>query len=69
MGRHVLITGGSSGIGKCLAAAAAERGADVTIVAGNEERLEKARDEIQAKVGSNFMLIWTENHIVEVSVN
>ena len=46
----MLITGGSSGIGKCVAAAAVEMGADVTIVARNEARLDKARQEIQAKV-------------------
>ena len=54
-GKHVLITGGSSGIGKCVAVAAVEMGADVTIVARNEARLAKAREEIQAKVGSQIM--------------
>ena len=55
-GKHVLITGGSSGIGKCVAVAAVEMGADVTIVARNEGRLHRAREEIQTKVGAE--IIW-----------
>jgi short-subunit dehydrogenase len=34
------VTGGSSGIGKCVAIAAAENGANVTIVARDIEKLE-----------------------------
>ena len=49
-GRHVLITGGSSGIGLSMASAAAEMGADVTIVSRNEEKLMRAHKEITAKV-------------------
>ena len=48
-----MITGGSSGIGKCVAVAAVEMGADVTIVARNEGRLARAREEIQAKVNGD----------------
>lgn len=49
--RHVLITGGSSGIGLALAKAAAAEGAHVSILARNEQRLEEARDEIQRLTG------------------
>jgi 3-dehydrosphinganine reductase len=49
-GKHVLITGGSSGIGLSMALAAAEMGANITIVARNEEKLKKARVEVEAKL-------------------
>ncbi|KAG5898109.1 hypothetical protein JTB14_027466 [Gonioctena quinquepunctata] len=45
-GKHVVITGGSSGIGKSVAIVAAQEGAHVTIIARNLDKLEKARDEI-----------------------
>lgn len=41
-GKHVLVTGGSSGIGLAIAEAFAARGADVTIVARSRDRLEAA---------------------------
>ena len=47
----VLITGGSSGIGKASAIKAAEAGAKVIIVARGEEELYKTRDEIIAAGG------------------
>lgn len=45
-GRHVLVTGGATGIGFAIAKAFAEHGAQVTIVSRNEERLQKACDDI-----------------------
>ncbi|XP_011157698.2 3-ketodihydrosphingosine reductase [Solenopsis invicta] len=45
-GKHVVVTGGSSGIGKCVAILAAEKGANITIIARNVQNLEKAKDEI-----------------------
>ncbi|XP_034943773.1 3-ketodihydrosphingosine reductase [Chelonus insularis] len=45
-GKHVVITGGSSGIGKSIALLAAKSGAHVTIIARNIPKLESARDEI-----------------------
>ncbi|KAK0181255.1 hypothetical protein PV327_003553 [Microctonus hyperodae] len=45
-GKHVVVTGGSSGIGKSVAVLAAKNGAHVTIIARNIQNLEKARDEI-----------------------
>ena len=47
-GRHVLVTGGSSGIGRSLAALCAKQGAHVTLVARDQERLEQTKREIQA---------------------
>lgn len=47
-GRHVFITGGSSGIGLALATAAAREGARVSILARNAARLEDARAAIKA---------------------
>jgi len=41
-----VITGGSSGLGLCLAAALARRGLDVTLLARDRDRLDQARDHI-----------------------
>lgn len=40
------VTGGSSGIGKSVAIQAAKRGAHVTIIARDPNKLQSARDEI-----------------------
>ncbi|XP_047308333.1 3-dehydrosphinganine reductase TSC10A-like [Impatiens glandulifera] len=51
-GRHVFITGGSSGIGLSLAhRAAAEGAARVSILARSKSKLEDARNEIQLATG------------------
>ena len=42
LGKHVLVTGGATGIGLTLAQTYAKLGADVTICSRNEERLKKA---------------------------
>ncbi len=45
---HVLITGGSSGIGLCLARLALAEGAKVSIVARNQSRLDAAKEQLSA---------------------
>lgn len=47
------VTGGSSGIGKCIALEAAKIGANVTIVARNENRLRSALEEIKGQCLNN----------------
>jgi Tropinone reductase 1 len=47
-GARALVTGGSSGIGLAVARELAGLGADLVLVARNEERLEKARGELTA---------------------
>jgi len=47
-GKHVFITGGSTGLGKSLAIKFAKMGANVTIVARNEKKLQEAKKDIQA---------------------
>eukprot|EP00656_Telonema_subtile_P045776 TRINITY_DN52021_c0_g1_i1.p1 TRINITY_DN52021_c0_g1~~TRINITY_DN52021_c0_g1_i1.p1 ORF type:complete len:366 (-),score=66.42 TRINITY_DN52021_c0_g1_i1:131-1228(-) len=46
-GCRVVVTGGSSGIGKAIAAEFLRRGSRVTLLARNLARLEAARDELQ----------------------
>ena len=48
MGKHVVITGGSSGIGEALAFDLAGRGANLTLLARGAERLAAARDAVAA---------------------
>ncbi len=53
IGKHAVITGGSSGIGLATAEALASRGADVTIVARDVARLEAAREAVAARARSS----------------
>ena len=50
-GRHVLVTGGSSGIGLACAGLLAERGALVTVAARSLPRLQAAEAEVRAVGG------------------
>ena len=43
-GKNVVITGGSSGLGLAIAKELAARGAIVTLIARNKEKLEMAKD-------------------------
>lgn len=69
-GRHCIVTGGSSGIGKEVAKELARRGATVTIVARNATTLETALVEIQKcasdstaqRFGSLSMVLGTDSY-------
>lgn len=56
-GKHVLITGGSSGIGKAAALQCAKEGANVTIIARNVNVLEEARQDIEQFVKSKEQFV------------
>ncbi|MGF1492452.1 MAG: SDR family oxidoreductase [Microcoleaceae cyanobacterium] len=45
-GQHVIITGGSSGIGKAIAILLAQAGANITLIARNPEKLKQAQAEV-----------------------
>ncbi|KAJ5071612.1 3-ketodihydrosphingosine reductase [Anaeramoeba ignava] len=47
-GKHVIITGGSSGLGLSLGVLSAQRGAHVSIIARNPEKLKKAIETISS---------------------
>ncbi|KAF8511250.1 hypothetical protein BU17DRAFT_97340 [Hysterangium stoloniferum] len=47
-GKHCYVTGGSSGTGLCLGTILVERGAHVSIVARDEEKLQKALQKLEA---------------------
>ncbi|KAI3738171.1 hypothetical protein L2E82_28191 [Cichorium intybus] len=55
--RHVLITGGSSGIGLALANQAATEGARVTILARNLQKLEEAKASIRLSTGIDVAIL------------
>ena len=58
MVRHAMITGGSSGIGKATAKLLAKAGANLTIIARTQTKLEIAKAEIETcRVDSNQQLI------------
>lgn len=50
-GKHILVTGGSSGLGRHFAAFLAARGARVTVAARRAEALAQTVDEISAAKG------------------
>lgn len=56
-GRHVLISGGSSGIGLAMARQAAFEGAHVSILARNPAKLEAAREAIRQATGSDVSIL------------
>lgn len=50
-GKTAIVTGGSNGMGKAIAARLCQEGANVVITARNEERLEAARQEMETFSG------------------
>lgn len=48
-GKKVLVTGGSRGIGRCLALQLTASGADVAIVSRSQSKLEETRQELEAR--------------------
>ncbi|KAF6731016.1 3-ketodihydrosphingosine reductase [Oryzias melastigma] len=46
-GAHVVVTGGSGGIGKCIAIECYRQGAFITLVARDEDKLLKAKKEVE----------------------
>ena len=56
-GKHILITGGSSGLGRFFAEALARRGARVTVAARRAEALTKTVDQISSVKGSAHSVV------------
>lgn len=55
---HVVVTGGSSGIGLEVAKVYARRGASVSLIARNLDRLETARSEIEKSSGGRVKVFF-----------
>lgn len=63
IGKHVVITGGSSGIGYDLSVEAVKQGAHVTVIARNKERLNRVKtilEELRQKAGT------VNNQIIQI---
>lgn len=55
-GKHVVITGGSSGIGYDLSVEAVKQGANVSVIARNKQRLNEIKivlEDLRSKAGTN----------------
>ncbi len=63
-GKHVVITGGSSGIGKAVAAQMIKKGANVTLIARNVAKLEEVKrlawhgSSINSRTEEALELLW-----------
>jgi NAD(P)-dependent dehydrogenase (short-subunit alcohol dehydrogenase family) len=70
VGRHVLVTGGSSGIGRATAIAAARKGAVLFLLARGEDELNKTVEEIRAFGGTAYGYVCdvTDSESVDVTV-
>ncbi|CAL1539395.1 unnamed protein product [Lymnaea stagnalis] len=67
---HVLVTGGSSGIGKALAIQAVQQGAKVTLVARDKAKLEEAKKEVESVVkGEDGEKVICNVHIISVDLS
>ena len=67
-GKVVLITGGTSGIGKATATALASMGANVVVTGRNEERGRKASEEIRAESGNDRVELMLADLAVQTEV-
>ncbi|HEV7394479.1 MAG TPA: SDR family NAD(P)-dependent oxidoreductase, partial [Burkholderiales bacterium] len=54
-GKHAVVTGGSQGIGKCIARELAREGVDVAIVARKKEPLDAAARELSSETGGRVI--------------
>ena len=68
-GRHVLITGGSKGIGKEVAKEFAQRGANVTIFARNPQQLSEACQEISHAIPNTTKYSSERPKILDIAVD
>lgn len=55
-GKHIMVTGASSGIGKGIAVFLSKMGADIVMVARNEERLKETYNELEPGNHSYYLL-------------
>ena len=67
-GKIVLITGGTSGIGKAAATALAAKGAEVVVIGRNRERAEKALAEIRRDSGGPKVSLMLADLAVQTEV-
>lgn len=64
LGKHVVITGGSSGIGKAAAAEAGKLGANITIIGRDIKKLEQAVQDIKSHCPNQEI----QNQIIQFAV-